>query len=522
MLHYKENFKQYSLFEYENIESKQTDKKVFKFKSGKLVDEETFLKYYTDTNFSVTRQSAFFIIESTDDKLSIKTYYTIHHRKNGKKFFFTEKRMEFITYNFRTKNFYHGNRISSKKKIKSKKINVNRFYNDIILHFNMNVQNILREVNRPTEILFDENHFNKNFADKFMYKFLSLLFDKRGWVMPNYNILDKIIYYFYLKDNEIKYPDNFFSYVSFNFLKKDLKKEKNLVNLTMKTFNYRGKKIRKLLNQLSTFDYRLPYLFNMLGVDYFNLIDERIFSVKNTLTILNDNFHKNKDYFMFLTKKNKKQIVKMINGDIENSHKLLYLIYEHFNMVKTLKDTYNHDFKMNFKDRKSFDDEHYELSKILESYRNGYYKRYNGDEFKFRVEEEIFGMDGVSFFPVLLTNTDEYNNESQVQQNCVRTYVDRKKSIIISLRLGFKDSKERATLEYVYNDNGIERIQSLGKYNRQLKNMYDVPMEILDERINELFKNNIFEPTKIEIDNNVSVKYYSNIFNDYIDDLVFV
>ena len=85
---------------------------------------------------------------------------------------------------------------------------------------------------------------------------------------------------------------------------------------------------------------------------------------------------------------------------------------------------------------------------------------------------------------VLLT-TDDYTGESAYQNNCVRTYIDRCSSVIVSLRNG----EERATIEYMvtYYPNmdkiKMNRVQSLGRFNRQLSEIWNPVLEILDVQV---------------------------------------
>jgi hypothetical protein len=61
-------------------------------------------------------------------------------------------------------------------------------------------------------------------------------------------------------------------------------------------------------------------------------------------------------------------------------------------------------------------------------------------------EPMTVGMD--TYYPVLLTNSSVYNQESQLQSNCVKGYIGKTGSIIVSLRKGSIDSDIRGTIEY--------------------------------------------------------------------------
>ena len=100
---------------------------------------------------------------------------------------------------------------------------------------------------------------------------------------------------------------------------------------------------------------------------------------------------------------------------------------------------------------------------------------------------------------MILKDSLEYNDESFIQSNCVKGYVKRPDALIISLRKDNPDSKERATIEFKISfDTVIElkRVQTLGRFNKQLTSEWDNILPILDERIDKLTY--LFETPKIK------------------------
>jgi hypothetical protein len=120
-------------------------------------------------------------------------------------------------------------------------------------------------------------------------------------------------------------------------------------------------------------------------------------------------------------------------------------------------------------------------------------RSYN-NEFVEDVQKSIFDYNGVEFTPVLLLTTDDYIGESAYQNNCVRTYVDKCSSVIISLRNGY----ERATIEYMVtyyphiNQLKMNRVQSLGKFNKQLSEIWNPVLEMLDVQVGMSMKSHEF------------------------------
>ena len=60
-------------------------------------------------------------------------------------------------------------------------------------------------------------------------------------------------------------------------------------------------------------------------------------------------------------------------------------------------------------------------------------RNYN-DGFVNGIQQSIYDFTGIEYHPVLLRSTNEYNEESAYQNNCVRTYIDNCSSVIVSLR----------------------------------------------------------------------------------------
>ena len=89
-------------------------------------------------------------------------------------------------------------------------------------------------------------------------------------------------------------------------------------------------------------------------------------------------------------------------------------------------------------------------------------------------------------YPIVLKESDDYNDESKTQQNCVKTYIGRPSSIIVSLRKNSITSDERATVEYqIFKKDEqltFNRPQSLGRFNTRLDETWTPALHLLDER----------------------------------------
>jgi hypothetical protein len=87
---------------------------------------------------------------------------------------------------------------------------------------------------------------------------------------------------------------------------------------------------------------------------------------------------------------------------------------------------------------------------------------------------------------VLLDSQYEFHQESDYQQNCVKTYIQKPGSFIFSVRNG----KDRATVEYFVMSEKtewqVERVQSLGRFNKSLDSSWHLVLDALDNKVKEL------------------------------------
>jgi hypothetical protein len=100
---------------------------------------------------------------------------------------------------------------------------------------------------------------------------------------------------------------------------------------------------------------------------------------------------------------------------------------------------------------------------------------------------------------VLLTNTEQYNEESAHQNNCVRTYIEQANCFIISLREGSVNSKERATVEFRYFKGSTPlNVQALGRFNETLNSNWNYALEEIGNRIKRLSDARVIELPKMK------------------------
>jgi hypothetical protein len=195
--------------------------------------------------------------------------------------------------------------------------------------------------------------------------------------------------------------------------------------------------------------------------------------------------------------KNIFQIFKeVITNNIDN-----HTFVDHLMMYHSLKNYGEENLKWKSKTKKDFNTEHLDWTEKLDYYKRGSYKRIY-PQFMEELISKVIKVDGNDYYPILLKTSEDYNSESYYQNNCVKTYMGRPASIIISLRDGSPDSEERATIEYqtfLFNTKFVKlrRVQTRGRFNTDVIGMVE-QLNILDKRMDDIVIDDRFETVKIE------------------------
>lgn len=453
-------------------------------------DSETIKSYYGNPLVRYINEMGRVTIEDYGDKISLRVYKQFKNRAAGSKYFRIRRQIEFLTYNIKTKNFYYGLINKKNTRVIGKKCITNPFSYTYINNLIYSIKTILE-----ADIKFSDNMSEVKIThNKIIEEYFKILEEKTGIKcdISLYRVqINHMFKEFFLKHNNIKIPDSFNRIYQFGVSKSVLKKHGNFTRALFSIYELYGKKINIIFNDTNRFyDYgKVIFLFKTLGIDYFNQVDQKVYSNDD-----GKSYGESSQYIM-------ETIKELNNVDKEKFVLALNLVnfdtvVDHFKYQKKLQ-TYNCIVKPKFKDLRSFNQEHYTWSGLIDSYRKGDVVRYYGDEAKNKIEETIFSFDGVNYYPKLLTTTNEYNAESSEQNNCVRTYIEKSSCIIVSLREGSPYSTTRATIEYQFRRNEIIRVQSLGKFNEPLDELWDSALDVLDNRVSLLYKEKIIQLPKM-------------------------
>jgi len=451
--------------------------------------EEDFVKHFGNPFADVHFDRKRLFIEEGDDKISIKYQIHVKDRRVGGRYFTERKTTQYLTFNFKKKMFYSGTFSTKKKKVIGRSMRVNPTYHAI--------GSFLDKVRVG----------NGTSVDQYLYFFLEKIWDRMGIENPQnfeWNCMRSFYSLTYYLVNGIKIPNHWKKFTGIFFSKKELKKyDMNLVEAAMNKLGLKGSKVKQIFNEMEWVDFdRLYITYNLLGIDRFNKVENKIFDEYYTTDVTEQLMEMNKMgryYECFysdrynhpnhyigrtlipLTSKEKDRILDLIPYFDEYKYRTLL---DHLDMKRDLANL-GEDVKLKFTNMSSFNLEHEEFSRLLQSYRKGEVERFYGDV---DILETPIEHEGETYYPVLLRKTMDYEKESQHQRNCVRTYAERPDCIIFSIRKGSTDGDERVTVEYRYGRNEITNVQERARFNELPTSVFSQVANIQLADINLLYK----------------------------------
>jgi hypothetical protein len=451
--------------------------------------EEDFVKHFGNPFADVHFDRKRLFIEEGDDKISIKYQIHVKDRRVGGRYFTERKTTQYLTFNFKKKMFYSGTFSTKKKKVIGRSMRVNPTYHAI--------GSFLDKVRVG----------NGTSVDQYLYFFLEKIWDRMGIENPQnfeWNCMRSFYSLTYYLVNGIKIPNHWKKFTGIFFSKKELKKyDMNLVEAAMNKLGLKGSKVKQIFNEMEWVDFdRLYITYNLLGIDRFNKVENKIFDEYYTTDVTEQLMEMNKMgryYECFysdrynhpnhyigrtlipLTSKEKDRILDLIPYFDEYKYRTLL---DHLDMKRDLANL-GEDVKLKFTNMSSFNLEHEEFSRLLQSYRKGEVERFYGDV---DILETPIEYEGETYYPVLLRKTMDYEKESQHQRNCVRTYAERPDCIIFSIRKGSTDGDERVTVEYRYGRNEITNVQERARFNELPTSVFSQVANIQLADINLLYK----------------------------------
>lgn len=452
-------------------------------KSEEINGSDLFDKYKNDplSQPLIVRKSV--EVLKSDEKVMIKIYRYNLHREVGRPFFRKTTGYASLTYNIKRNQFYICliDNYHKKRNFSKRLMSISPYL--ILSYFQHQVKDTLSN-REDTDKVF-ETFYKGIYEDAVNYTdFLEYVVKRQGFKLPNnFDVFADAIG-----------GNGFYGKIP---TKLDGKKNKfKFIDTIMDINLLKGDKLRRVLHKAIGFNLGLYYEMASYFKDDFILSrpDEDLIKI----------FNSNISYSslmgsVLMTKQEKINIYNIIMELINTHSSDLYSISDHISIKNKLSKYETVKWKSKTYDE--FVDEHDEWSRNLDSYTKGVTQRRYNKEFLNHIEKP-FEIDGIKYYPVVLNSSDDYNRESTVQTNCVRTYIHYAHSLIVSLRRDSKDSGERLTIEVNLipdEDVRLLRKQTKAKRNTTPDDSWSLATRELDDRIEFINKNGLFTLPEMDV-----------------------
>jgi hypothetical protein len=472
------------------IQPKRRKKRLVYVPKEMLDSEESYLENYGNPLAKVLKRYTMVVVEKQEYKVSLKLFWGFRERSVGNVWFKISRNVNYLTINTKTGDVYCGHLYNFQKKRKStKKINKNFFLSEPINTMKMRLRNIL--------ISFTENHYEVSM--KAISTFMNEIDNRDEFEQLDF---EKRLFRYYLNKKEIKYPNNFHLYAKELFgpkIRKTLKKNgKRLVDAFMIENGMTGKRLKLALHNCTNLN-KAVYLNarKLFGDDWINQDSNFIL---NALNYEHDTFNVPipAEFLNVISKDELRRVFRLYKKVYFDGALEVNTFFDHIRMYTELKLYGETDLRWESDDNNKdlFRQEHLDWSDKLQFYKRGHYERLYPN-YTYDLIERVIG----DYYPVILNSSTNYNEESSIQSNCVKTYIGRPSSLIVSLRKGSPSSDERATIEYKLSKEGdkikCHRVQSLGRFNGKLEEHWMGPLFKLDEMLLSYIKDKRFDTVKI-------------------------
>lgn len=442
-------------------------------------------------NFFSSKDKIVVKISEKDNKISFKFFYRYVSKQQGKPYFQIHTNCRYVTYNKKRNMFYFGSVTNYHKKRSCSKIVRSCKFNESPIE---KIQSILLEGLNSNFVypLSSEDFLTKNdfinFITKIFFKNVYPEYSKSSYV--DYSIIFKKLY----ESRGIKLPDNWRAFTktylpSIKFFKKNKNK---FIDTVMNQHSLKGDKVKKILHLVESFETSDTFSWSQgfFGEKFILSQD-----ISLLIQIMECPFNFSVYKYPQFSKKEMDNIFKIfilvVNKKINTS-----TFVDHFNMINQLNGL--EKIKWSSFDCDTFIEEHKIFSDKIGFYTKGFLQRFFHKTFENDLQKEI-NLLGSIYYPVLLKNTDDYNNESFVQSNCVKTYSDRPSCILLSIRKNSPTSHERISIQLDFkkvNQNFyLKRSQTLARFNQPIDEKFQEVCKIFDENLKKfLLKNTLVLP----------------------------
>lgn len=467
--------------------------KVYKFTVDKIFeDKESYLEEYGNLLSEVNTERTTIVVETEGDKVRLSFYYMNNFRKVGKRYFTKQIIRRYLTYNLKTNNFYIT---------KVSKPIGSRMYRKVTCNDFKGVESFMGDV---------ESYF-KTKDTTFLNTFINLVNSENSYDGEVTNFEKNLIEAF-IKRNGIKGPNHMTSMIKYGYLGKRVLKKYgyNLIHSILGHMGIKSKYFIRLFNLYSVDMNYLSFYVKILGLKYVRTIDMEFFKYEHSPYFYMYDKVKKIDFdaaerlYSYVEDYERKNIVKVINDFTKSRHhnkvvsgryssrNITGLIQDHMEIIRKLK-KYDNTIKFRATTINQFDEEHLSYSSLYGMYQKS-------EDIFYLYDKELIksigdSPKGCEF--VLLKDSNDYIEESTKQSNCVRTYIDKFSSIIISVRSG----NERVTTEFNYDG---KCIQKRGRFNENPSEKMLDYIDVLEDKIHQLKMEGKLQYPNIKIHNKMT------------------
>ena len=506
-----------------------------------LVREKEWIDKSVDILYSALVRRITVVLEKNEDKIKLSMFNFCKFRQVGHRYFRKQSDDIHVTFNLKSKNFYVTTSIFTNRR-KRTSTTKNDFSKIISRIYPIRFMNPFGGIVHPDMDKMLSLNPPKIHILKFLVELIKEL-DVDIHLVDNDTfspgeILGNIIMKWFIKVWGIKTPNDYTYYLLKHYpgIKKLRKYNMNLIHTILNERGLTGRFYNKLLNVESECNITdLQFLKRMLGDNGVKRISLRaLASTRNfedTKYTQPDNLITNVGYGDGLTKYEKKNIISIYNTcrNLDRIGGLIDLLLDHFKIRHQLCG-YGVNKKIKAKTLTEFNVEHSEWSNLIHECERTTQVNYLYPESFLKHMEKPIEIDGEKYFVKVLKDDTDYFKEGQIQHHCVRTYLDKYKSIIISVRKNQETGHERMTCEFLSNSeitrhtlrkdysNTPTLVQSRMKYNLIPEGNWDVVKRLVRKEFLD-YTCNTRNPTRpsIKITNNLTNYIETLKYNEQID-----
>ena len=484
-----------------------------------VINEEKWLKESFNYLNSIWTNRLTLVVEENHDKLKFSIFRFAKKRQVGHKFFAKFSDDVHLTFNKTTKNFF----ITTSKFINRKRVASTRKNSVIDLKNIINIISFQSLTEKLITISADPNLATVNLPppkefEEFIIKLQEVLstklkvkFNFKEGIGPG---LMKGTLDWFVKERKLKVPNNYYYYMFSHYpgIRKLKRYNNNLGRAILDNMGLKGKYYIKLINTHGGYNLTdLKELKTLVGPTYAKLVSPSFLKLTNHVT---DNKHNAFDIYEWIPsiplhkteKLNVLKLLKDVGNSPQRSVTFLGNLKDHLQIREKLWKL-GEKVRVRCKNLEHFNREHQDWSNLIQIHQRNIETHYLYKDSFLRKMERPIRINKNEYEVKVLKNDQDYFEEGQIQNHCVRTYLDNYDRIIVSVRHK-TNILERMTVEFkgeqtmgmVKDYGGPAMVQCQMKFNQPPMGEWEKVRSVLNQTflgIKEIIPPNILQYNKI-------------------------